>query len=106
MIFLLRKHIAFIFLFLLFTPTLIRSSHAIFENHEHISCTSKTDQHLHQLENDCSDLHLQLETFYFNLDTNFELSSKDYYSNKPVEKTQQVKSVFFLHKSSRGPPRL
>ena len=87
-------------------PTLIRASHDFFEDHEHITCTSKTDHHLHELENDCGDLHLQLKVYNFNLCNNYELLHKENYVKKSVEKSQKVKSLFYSFKPSRGPPAL
>ncbi len=104
--FTLKKHIALILIFSLLTPTIIRASHEFFEDHEHITCTSKTDQHLHESENDCGDLHLQLKVYHFNLGNNYELLAKENYVKKSVKKSQEVKSLFYSFKSSRGPPSL
>lgn len=102
----LKKHIALILVLLLITPTIITTSHSFLEDHEHTICTSKTDMHIHELENDCSDLHLQLEVFHINLANNYELLTEENYTYKSVDKTQQLNSLFFSPKSSRGPPSL
>ncbi len=99
-----KRHIALILILSLFTPTLVKASHDFFEDHEHIACTSKTDQHLHELENDCGDLHLQLKITYFDLGNNYELLSINNYVKKAEKKSEQLNSIFSSHKSSRGPP--
>ncbi|MCF2875604.1 MULTISPECIES: hypothetical protein [unclassified Tenacibaculum] len=86
------------------TPTLVRASHDLFEDHEHIACTSKTEQHLHELENDCDDLHLQLKVTYFDFGNNYELFSEDIHIEKALRSPKQFNSNFTSHKSSRAPP--
>lgn len=99
-----KRHIALILILSLLTPTLVRASHDFFEDHEHIACTSKTEQHLHELDNNCDDLHLQLKITYFDLGNNYELFSINNYVNKAEKKAQQLNSIFSSHKSSRAPP--
>ncbi|WBX78252.1 hypothetical protein PG911_08340 [Tenacibaculum ovolyticum] len=99
-----KKHIALIFILTLLTPTIVRASHDFFEDHEHITCTSKTDHHLHELENDCGDLHLQLKLFNCYFGNDYDLIQNVNYVNKSVEKPQQLNSLFFSRKFSRGPP--
>jgi len=101
-----KKHIALIFILALLTPTIVRASHDFFEDHEHITCTSKTDHHLHELENDCGDLHLQLKLFNCYLGNNYDLIHNVRYVNKSVIKPQQLNSTFFSRKYSRGPPSI
>ncbi|OSY89473.1 hypothetical protein WH52_02230 [Tenacibaculum holothuriorum] len=98
-----KKLIATLFFIALVLPTAIQSMHA-FKEHEHVVCTSKTDQHLHELENDCAELHLQLELFSFQINNNYEVIPQDYYSQNFIEQPQQDKVVYFSKKSSRAPP--
>ncbi len=99
-----KRHIALLLIFSLLTPTLVRASHDLFEDHEHIACTSKTEQHLHELENDCGDLHLQLKVTYFDLGNNYELFSEDIHVEKALRSPKQFNSNFTSLKSSRAPP--
>ncbi|CAM1333229.1 hypothetical protein [Tenacibaculum aestuariivivum] len=104
--FTLKKHIALLLLLLLLAPTLVKASHDFFGDHEHITCTSKTEQHLHELEGNCDDFHLQLEKNYFNLESNYQLFTIKYFVKKAVKKSKQFNSIFSSHKSSRAPPSL
>lgn len=101
-----KKHTGLLLVLLFLTPTIITTYHSFIEEHTHVLCTSKKDKHIHELENDCSHLHLHLEAFHINLVANHELFTENNHINKSVDKAQQLKSSFFSLKSSRGPPSL
>lgn len=99
----LKKYIIPFFLFALLLPTAIQVIHAL-NKHEHVVCISKTEQHLHELENDCSDLHLQLTVFYYNLNKPSLLVNELVFAKKANYKSQQLTTNYSSNKSSRAPP--
>ena len=98
-----KKHIALLSVFVLFIPSIIQVVHA-YENHEHTVCKSINDQHIHEKEVDCSQLHVLLNTnYYFTSET--ENIKRTFFINKSftayfVKGTQ----FYYSKKSSRAPP--
>ena len=90
-------------MFALLLPTAIQVAHA-FEEHEHVVCISKSEKHLHELENDCGDLHLQLTVFYYNFNNHESLLNEQIYTKKTIRKSQQLLANYSSNKSSRAPP--
>lgn len=101
--FTLKKYITTFFLFALLLPTAIQVAHA-FDKHEHVICISKSDKHLHELENDCGDLHLQLTVFYYNFNNPESLLNEPVNVKKTICKSQQLIANYSSNKSSRAPP--
>ena len=99
----LKKYITSFFLFALLLPTAIQVAHA-FEEHEHVVCISKSEKHLHELENDCGDLHLQLTVFNYNFNNPNSLFNEFDYQNITINKSQQLITNYSSKKSSRAPP--
>ena len=99
----LKRYITSFFLFALLLPTAIQVAHA-FEEHEHVVCISNTDKHLHELENDCGDLHLQLTVFYYDFSNPNSLFNEVVYAKNSIRKSQQLNANYSSNKSPRGPP--
>lgn len=99
----LKKYITSFFLFALLLPTAIQVTHA-FEEHEHVVCISKTEKHLHELDNDCGDLHLQLTVFYYAFNSPDSFLDDTIFVKKTVSKSQQLITNYSSKKSSRAPP--
>lgn len=99
------KTFSAILIFALLLPFAVKLEH-IFEDHEHSVCSSKIENHIHQLNDDCDFLNYNISSFnYFN---NFvykvvELPTfleKNY--TYAVAFTSSQKATSFL----RGPPNL
>ena len=98
-----RTYIATIFLFALLLPTAIQVIHS-FEEHEHVACTSNINKHIHELDNDCGELHLHIKVFYYELYSPSTLLNNKVFAKNTLHKPQQLKTHYFSNKSSRGPP--
>ena len=98
-----KKYITFFFLFALLLPMAIQVAHA-FEEHEHVVCISKSVKHLHELENDCGDLHLQLSVFKYNFNDPNSLLNEFDYKNIIISKSKQLITNYSSKKASRAPP--
>lgn len=98
-----KRHIALLSLFVLLLPSAIQLAHT-FENHEHTVCTSTDNQHFHEQELDCSQLHFNFEVFSFTATSNYAVIPQHFYKKEYNEQPQLVSVVYSEKKSSRGPP--
>lgn len=101
-----KKHIALFCFLVLSIPTLIQGIH-LFENHdhEHLICTSDTEQHYHEIDTvDCSLFHFQFEVFSSDIMPIFSIIPIHLYNTHFNEQPQLVKVLHPLKKTTRGPP--
>ncbi|WP_459742267.1 hypothetical protein [Polaribacter sp. OB-PA-B3] len=90
------------FLLVLMFPASIQITHAL-ENHDHVVCSSKVEQHIHQDSLNCDELHKQLIIFNFTFNS-FELAETEIYKTDFLSKNIRLKEVTVSKKSSRAPP--
>ena len=84
-------------------PATIKLVHLL-ENHEHVVCTSKTEQHFHEIEIDCTFCHVQSEIFTTEFTSNYDVIPQHFYSDISSKQPQKIKVVYHSKKTSRGPP--
>ncbi len=78
--------------------------HHVFENHEHVSCTSKEVKHIHTKELDCDIFHRPYQNLSLSIPSTTEVIPTHYYTTNFTELPQLVYSVYHSKKKSRGPP--
>ncbi|NCT61258.1 MAG: hypothetical protein COZ16_07700 [Flavobacteriaceae bacterium CG_4_10_14_3_um_filter_31_253] len=92
-------------IFALLVPFALKLEH-IFENHKHSVCTSKVENHIHQLNDDCDFLNYTITSF--NYTQNFV--NETFIVNSFPEKNYNDSIAFFSSQkatsSLRGPPSL
>lgn len=88
---------------MLFLPATIQLVH-VFEQHEHIVCTSDIEQHIHERDLECALCHLQAETLSITFESETEVIPPQFYKAFTQEVTQQYVEVLIHKKSSRAPP--
>jgi hypothetical protein len=84
-------------------PLSIQILHAL-ENHDHVICTSLTEQHLHQENADCDDLHKQLSIFTLEFTSHLDVIPSHFYGTTFIDKPQITTKVYYSKRTSRGPP--
>jgi len=84
-------------------PASMQMLHAL-ENHDHVICTSVSEQHLHQENADCDDLHKQLTVFSVKITSHLDVIPSHFYSTTFINKAQRPEKVYYSKKTSRGPP--
>ena len=85
-------------------PTLIQTLH-LFDSHEHLLCTSDTEQHYHELDDvDCEQLHYQFEVFSNDFTSLYNVVPLHIYSITYNEQPQVTYGVHYAKKAPRGPP--
>lgn len=99
----LKKHIALLSIFVLLIPSAIQMAHA-FEDHEHIVCTSKYDQHFHEDDADCSELHYQLKVFSHEISNAYKTVSLDNYKSRFNLQPQFIPVYHVVKSLPRAPP--
>ncbi|WP_299104644.1 hypothetical protein [uncultured Tenacibaculum sp.] len=99
----LKKYIALLSIFVLLIPSVIQIAHA-FEEHEHIVCTSKYDQHFHQDDADCAEMHYQLKVFNHTFSTDYDLVSLDNFKSRFNLKPQFNSVSHVVKRLPRAPP--
>ena len=77
--------------------------HAL-ENHEHIVCSSKTDQHIHNQSIDCSINHVQLDNSTLFHAINYETIAQSISDKLPIYYSSEYHNTLFYYSSTRGPP--
>lgn len=98
-----KKHIAFLSLFVLLAPSIIQSIHAL-QDHTHIVCSAVNEQHFHEQEVNCSILHFHFEIFTFNHTIAFSAIPNHFYKSESNHSKQICDSISIEQKSSRAPP--
>lgn len=98
-----KKLISTFFLFVLIAPTSIEILHDL-ENHEHIICTSLSDQHIHKKSLDCDEFHKHITFFSFDFSSKLDVIPKHFYSLVFIEQPQIDKEIYQSIKTTRGPP--
>ena len=86
-------------------PATIQLVHLI-ENHEHVTCISKTEKHFHKADIDCSLCHLQSEIFTVNFSSKYDVIPQHFYSDISSKQPQKTKVVYHSKKTTRGPPTI
>ena len=84
-------------------PATIQLVHLL-ENHQHEVCISKTEEHFHEAEIDCSLCHVQAETFTVDFTSNYDVIPQHFYSDISTKQPEKIKVVYHSKKSSRAPP--
>ncbi|MBL4606153.1 MAG: hypothetical protein JKY02_10985 [Flavobacteriaceae bacterium] len=84
-------------------PATIQLVH-VFEQHEHIICSSDTEQHFHEDDAECVLCHLQSRTTYIGFTNNYEVIPTSFYQSYDQGKTVVFASGYLFKKPSRGPP--
>ena len=84
-------------------PTSIGILHDL-ENHEHTTCISINEQHIHKQSLDCDEFHKQLTVFSMDFTSNYDVIPTHYYTTVFIDEPQILKEIYHLKKSSRGPP--
>ncbi|HLV14441.1 MAG TPA: hypothetical protein VKY41_04615 [Xanthomarina sp.] len=105
-----KQHILFrvisiLLVVLVFTPSVVKLSHAFsHNNHKHEVCLGEPQTHLHTLDVDC-------EFHKFQINTVFTLQENPYKLLEKQDSIQEAHSQYFfisefqaLHFSLRGPP--
>lgn len=102
---LLVKSFSAILIFALLVPFAVKLEH-IFENHKHSHCTSKIENHIHQLNDDCDFLNFTINSFNYADNFVYETFSETSFTKKnytySIAFISSQKATFFL----RGPPSL
>lgn len=102
---LLVKTCCAILIFALLLPFALKLEH-IFENHEHAICSSKIENHIHQLNDDCDFLNYNINSFNYSNNFVYEIVEIPTFLEKNftynVASIASHKATFFL----RGPPSL
>ncbi|MBT3742307.1 hypothetical protein SAMN04487762_1821 [Polaribacter sp. Hel1_33_78] len=83
-------------------PLTINSIHD-FLNHEHAVCSSKTNQHIHKKDIDCS-LHLIKQSVSFLASNHYKILTKTVISNDDSIQYSFLKNHYRLSFYLRGPP--
>lgn len=99
----LKKHIALLSFFVLLIPTIVQLAHT-FEDHEHVVCTSKYDQHFHEDDADCSELHYQLKVFSHEISDTYEVVSLDNFKSSFNLQPQFIPVYHVVKTLPRAPP--
>jgi hypothetical protein len=76
----------------------------VFENHEHVSCTSKEVKHIHAKEIDCDIFHRPYQEFSLDIPFQSEEIPKHYYITTFAELPKLVAMVHHNKNKPRGPP--
>jgi len=87
----------------LFIPSVIQLVH-VFENHEHITCTSKEVKHIHAKEFDCDIFHRPYQNLALDIPSRFDVIPEHFYASTFLEIPQRIRVAYHSKKSSRGPP--
>lgn len=99
----LKKHIALLSIFVLLIPSVVQIVHA-FEEHEHTICTSKYDQHFHEDDVDCLEMHYQLKVFNHDFNSDYDLVSLDNFKSRFNLQPQFISVSHVVKILPRGPP--
>lgn len=88
---------------ILLFPIGLQFAHAL-ENHEHIVCSSTTDQHIHNQTIDCSVNHLQLDNSTLFYVLNYDVIVPSISIDLPLYYANENHNIHLYYTSTRGPP--
>lgn len=99
----LHKIISIWTVLILLFPVGLQFVHAL-EDHEHIVCSSKIDQHIHNQNIDCSFSHVQLDnnTLFYTL--NYEVTAIIISNELPLYYSSKKHNTHLYYTSTSDPP--